>query len=140
MIRPRKTTEDLLFSITKNSKTLIKQIHAKPQGTFDFILSKSRETFSFTPSDELGLDSTWMIGLTSLEVYSSIFNITEHNNKFELYRYTFDEISFEELKEELEEILDVSSISPEHIQDERLGPRINSSYKKLDTEKRQSDG
>ena len=46
-----------------------------------------------------------MIGLTSVQVYNSIININYQNNKFELYTDTFDEISFEELKVELEEIL-----------------------------------
>ena len=45
-----------------------------------------------------------MIGLISLEVYNSIFKITEENNKFELHTDTFDEFSFEELKDELEDI------------------------------------
>ena len=40
-----------------------------------------------------------MQGLTSLEVYISIFNITEENNKFELYTDTFDEFYFEQLKD-----------------------------------------
>ena len=55
-----------------------------------------------------------MIGLTSLEVYNSIFNITE-NNEFELYTDLFDELSFTELKHELEEILGLSDYSPEHL-------------------------
>ena len=28
-----------------------------------------------------------MIGLTDLEEYNSVFNITEENNKFELYKF-----------------------------------------------------
>ena len=81
-----------------------------------------------------------MIGLTSLEVYSSVLNITEQNNKFELFSDTFDEFSFEELKDELEEILDVSNITFEHLQDEIRGPRMISTYRKLEIEKRHSDG
>ena len=42
-----------------------------------------------------------MIGLTSLEIYNSIFNLSEENNKFELYTDFFDEFSFAELKYEL---------------------------------------
>ena len=90
MIRPRNETEDLLLSITKNYETLIKQTHTKPEETFQFKLTKTRETFSFKPPSNLGLHSNWMIGLTSLEVYSFIFNITEENNKFDLYTNTFD--------------------------------------------------
>ena len=64
-------------------------------------MSQRGETFSFKQSNNLGSDSNWMIGLTSLEVYKSSFIITEENSKFELYTDTFDEFSFEELKDEL---------------------------------------
>ena len=46
-----------------------------------------------------------MIGLTSLEIYNSIFNITEKINKFELYSDTFDEFLFEEVKMNLKRFL-----------------------------------
>ena len=55
-----------------------------------------------------------MIGLVNLEVYNSIFIKTEENNKFELCTDIFDEFSFEELKDELEEILSISDITPSH--------------------------
>ena len=70
-----------------------------------------------------------MLSLTSLEVYNSIFNITEENN-FELYTDIFDEFSFEELKDELEEILNVSNFTPEHLQDNIIGQRTISACKK----------
>ena len=83
MIRPKNETEDLLLSITKNCETLIQQTHTEPQETLEFKMIKPRETFHFTPPIQVKGD--WMIGLTSLEVHNSIFNITEVNNKFELY-------------------------------------------------------
>ena len=46
-----------------------------------------------------------MVGLTSLEVYK--FFITAENNKFEFYTDTIDELSFDELKDEVEEILNI---------------------------------
>ena len=79
-----------------------------------------------------------MIGLTSSELYNSIFNITAGINKFELYADLSDEFSFTELKDELEEILGFSDIRPEHVQHEILGPRIIIAYKKLESEKRQT--
>ena len=57
-----------------------------------------------------------MIGLINVEVYISIFSITEENNKFEFHTYTFDEFFFSELKDELEEILSNSDITPYHLQ------------------------
>ena len=60
-----------------------------------------------------------MVGLNSLEISSSIFNITEEISKFELYPDTFDEFSFEQLKDEHEEILSISDITPYHLQLEK---------------------
>ena len=85
MIRPKNETEDLLLSITKNCETLIKQTHRKPEETLEFKMTKSRETFHFIPPIQVKED--WMIGLVDLEVYNSIFNITEKNIKFELYKF-----------------------------------------------------
>ena len=123
MIRPRNET-DLLLSITKNYQTHIHQTHTKPQETLEFKLIKPRKTFSSELSINLGLDSKWMVGLTSLEVYISIFNITEENNKFKLYTDNFDEFSFAELQDELEEILSIPDITPTHLQHEIIGLRI----------------
>ena len=82
MIQPKNQTEDLLLSITKNCETLLEQTHTKPQETLEFKMIKPRETFHFkTP---ISIEGEWMIGLTDLEVYNSIFNITDENNKFEL--------------------------------------------------------
>ena len=80
-----------------------------------------------------------MIALTSLEIYNSVFNITNEINKFVLYIYLFDEFPYTELKDELEEILVISKSSPEHLQDKIVGPRIIKAYKKLKTERRRSD-
>ena len=139
MIQPKDETEGLLLSITKNCETLIKQTHTKPQEVLEFILDKSRETFHFKPSFQID-DVSWMVGLISLEIYNSIFNITEQNKKFELYTDPFHEFSFEELKDELEEILSTSNITPYHLQHAKIGPRNIEAYRKLRLEKSSSDG
>ena len=53
--------------------------------------------------NNLGLDSKGTIRLTSLEIYNSFFNITAENNEFELHKNLFDDFSFTELKQEVEE-------------------------------------
>jgi len=73
MIRPKNETENLLLSITRNCETLIKQTHTRPQETLEFKLTKPRETFNFNPP--ITNEGSWMIGLTSLGVYNSIYNI-----------------------------------------------------------------
>ena len=98
---------------------------------------KPRETFHFKPP--IQVEGDWMLGLTDLEVYNSIFNITE-NNKFELYRDTSNKFGFLELKDELEEILNIPHITQEHLEDEKIGSRIIDEYFKLSHEKINSDG
>ena len=122
MIQPKNETENLLLSITENCETLIEQTHRKPEETLEFKMLKSKETFHFKPS--IHTKGNWMLGLIDLEVYNSIFNITKENNKFELYTDTFDEFSFAELKDEVEEILNIPEITDDHLEDETLAPRI----------------
>ena len=138
IIRPKNETEDLLLSITKNCETLVEQTHRKAEETLEFKMNKSRETFHFKPPIQLKGD--WMLGLVNLEVYNSIFNITEENNKFDIYRAKDDKFGFLELKDTLEEILNIPHITIEHLDDEILGPRIIDEFIKLSNEKKNSDG
>ena len=139
MIKPKNQTEDLLLSITKNCETLIEQTHTKPQETLEFKMVKPRETFHFKPPFQIKGD--WMIGLTDLEVYNSIFNITEENNKFELYKFPDDKIggvTYEKVKGEIERDLDISDITPKDLQDDIIAPIIIEEYKEQVT-KRMND-
>ena len=61
---------------------LIEQTHRKAEETLEFKMTKPKETFHFRPP--IQTQGSWVVGLTDLEVYNSIFNITEENNKFEL--------------------------------------------------------
>ena len=55
-----------------------------------------------------------MVGLTILEVYFSIFNITEENSNFELHTYNSDnEFSFVQVKDKVAEVLGLSDITDE---------------------------
>ena len=103
MIRPKNQTEDLVISITKNCQVLSEQTHTKAQETLEFKMIKPRETFQFNPSIQVIGD--WMIGLRDLEVYHSIFNITEENHKLQLYKHPDGKsvtISFEKVRDEIE--------------------------------------
>ena len=138
MVRPKKLTENLLLLKTKNCETLLEQTHRKAEETLEFKKIKRRETFHFKPPIQVKGD--WMIGLTDLEVYTSIFNITKENIEFEIYRYSSNKFGFLELNVELEEILNISHTSQQHLQDEIIGPRIIDEYYKLSHEKKNSDG
>ena len=104
----------LLPLFIENCETLIKQTHRKAKETVVFKLTKPTETSSFKAPISTG--GSLMIGLTILEVSNSIYNITEEKNKFKFYRDIFDESSFTEVKDETEEILGLSDITPSHIQ------------------------
>ena len=129
MIQPKNETDCLLLSITKNCEALVEQTHRKAEENLEFKMIKSREIFHFTPLIQIKGD--WMIGLTDLEVYKSVFNLNHTNNKFEIYTDTFDDFSFDELKDEPEEILNISKTTEVHLEDETIGPRIIKSYVKL---------
>ena len=138
MIKPKNETEDFLLSITEICELLIKQIHRKAEETLEFKLSRSRHLFPFNPP--ISVEGSWMVGLSSLEVYNSIFNVAEVNNKFELYTDAFDDFVFEKLKNEIEEVLSISDITPHHLQQEVIGPRFIEAFKKLRSEKSNADG
>ena len=138
MIKPKNETEDLLLSITKNCETLIEQTRRKAEQTLEFNMNKSKETFHF--SQPIQIQGNWMIGLIDLEVYNSIFNITEEKNKFEIYRDTPTKFQFLDLKDELEEILGIQHITTEHLLDDDTASRIIDEYHKLSQEKKNSDG
>ena len=131
MIRPKNETENLLLTITKNCEKLIEQNHRKAEETLEFKMINPRETFHFKPPIQIRGD--WMIGLTDLEVYNSIFNITEGNNRFGLYKFPDDKIfgvTYEKVKGEIEKDLDIEDITAEDLQDDIIGPIIIEEYKK----------
>ena len=83
MIQPKNRIEDLLLSNTKNCEALVEQTHKKAEETLEFKLTKPKKSFLLKPP--IQIEGDWLIGLTDLEVYNSIFNITDGNNKFQLY-------------------------------------------------------
>ena len=139
IIRPKNETENLLLSITKNCETLIEQTHRKSEETLEFKMTKSKETFHFNPPIQVKED--WMIGLTDLEVYNSIYNITEENNKFKLYKFPDEKaggVTYEKVRDEIEKELDIEGITAEDLQDDIIGPLIIKEYEEQVT-KRMND-
>ena len=137
MIRPKTQTEDLLLSITKNYETLVEQTHTKPRETLEFKMIKPRETFHFKPPIQVKGD--WMIGLVDLEVYNSFFNITEENNKFELYKFPDEKaggFSYTKVRDEIEKDLDIEDITAADLQDEILAPIIIEEYREQVSKKK----
>ena len=111
-MRLKNDLEDLLLSKTKKCETLIQQTQ------------------------------DWMIGLTDREVYNSIFNVTEENNKFELYKFRDEKaggVSYTKVRDEIEEDLDISDITAVDLQDDLTAPNIIDEYREQVT-KRMKDG
>ena len=140
LIKTKNETEDLLQSITKKCETLFEQTRKKSEETMEFKMFKPRDTFLFNPPIQLKEDS--MIGLTNLEVYNSVLNITEENNKFELFVFPDSKIrgiSYEKVRDEIEKDFDVSDFTDTDLQDEKIGPIILKEYREQVT-KRMEDG
>ena len=129
MIRPKNETEDLLLSITKNCETLIDQTHRKADETLEFKMMKPRQTFHFKPSIQTKED--WVLGLVDLEVYNSIFNITEENNKFQLYKFPDEKaggVTYTKVRDEIEKDLGIEDITAADLQGDIIGPIIIEEY------------
>ena len=136
MIRPKNETQDLLLSITKNYQTLIEQTHRKAEETLEFKKIRSKQTFHFKPPIQVKGD--WMIGLVDLEVYNSIFNITEENIKFKLSKYLdekVDGISYTKVRNDIEKDLDIEDITASDLQDDIITPFIIEEYKERVTKR-----
>ena len=130
MIRTKNETEELLQSITKNCETLIDQTHRKAEETLEFKMIRPKETLTFKPP--ISIEGSWMIGLTDLEVSNSIFNITEENNKFEVYKFPDAKsggVSYIKIRDEIEKDLDIEDIRAADLQDEIIAPIIIEEYK-----------
>ena len=74
--------ESLLLNIAKSNQEIVENTHSKPQETLEFKMTKQKESFSFDVP--LQLNEKWMMGVTSLEVYNTVYNITEKNNKLQI--------------------------------------------------------
>ena len=136
MIRPKNEIEDLLLSITKNCQTLIDQTRRKAEETLEFKMTKPRENFHFKPP--ISIEGSWMIGLTDLEVYNSIFNLTEENNKLQLYKFPDEKsggVSYIKVRDEIEKDLDIEDITATDLQDDIIGPIIIEEYKEQVTKR-----
>ena len=60
----------------------MEQTHKKLQQLLESKFIEPGDIFSVQPSNSLGVESNWMIRLTSLKVYKSVFYITEKKSNF----------------------------------------------------------
>ena len=74
--------ESLPLNIAKSNQEIVENTHSKPQETLEFKMAKQKESFSFDVP--LLLPQKWMMGVTSLEVYNTVYNIIERKNKLQI--------------------------------------------------------
>ena len=75
--------EHLLLNIAKSNQEIVENALSKPQETLEFKVNKQKKSFSFDIL--LELPEKWKMGVTSLEVYNTVYNITEKNNKIKFF-------------------------------------------------------
>ena len=71
------------MNISKANQEIVENTLSKPQETLEFKMKKQKQSFSF--DIPLELPEIWMMGVTSLEVYNPVYNITEKNNKINFF-------------------------------------------------------
>ena len=74
--------ESFLLSIAKSNQEIVENTHSNPQETLEIKMTEQKESFSFDVP--LQLNEKWMMGVTSLEVYNTVYTITEKNNKLQI--------------------------------------------------------
>ena len=103
-------------------------------------MTKPRETFHFRSS--IQIQGSWMLGLVDLDVRNSIFNITEENNKFKIYKFPDEKaggISNTEVRDEIEKTLDISDITATDLQDDIIGPIVIKEFREQVTRRMKDD-
>ena len=63
------------MSIAKSNLDIVENTLSKSQETLEFKMNKQKESCSF--DIPLELPEKWMMGVTSLEVYNTVYSITE---------------------------------------------------------------
>ena len=79
-----------------------------------------------------------MLGILDLEVYNSIFNITEENNNFELYKFPDEKVggvTYEKVRDEIEKDLGIEDITAAVLQDDIIGPILIEEYREQVTKR-----
>ena len=104
-------------------------------------MNKPRESFHFNPPVEV--KENWMFGLVDLEVYNTLFIVTENNNELQIYNFpdgTADGVSYEKVRDEIEKDLDFSDITAIDLQDNIIAPNTIVKYREQVTKRMKDVG
>ena len=83
-----------------------------------------------------------MIGLKDLEIYNSIFNITEENYNIKLYKYPDEKsggITYNKVRNEIERDSDISDITAADLLGDLIAPNIFEEYKEKVTKRMKNE-
>ena len=84
------------------------------------------------------MEGSWMMGLEALEVYNTIFNITEENNKFKHFKLS-QLMNDEGIKESVRNVvgknLGISDVTLQDLLDETTEPIVIEEHTNLNLEK-----
>ena len=83
-----------------------------------------------------------MLGLVDLEVYNSIFKITEENIKIELYKVLDEKIggvSYTKFRDEIEKDMGTSDNTAADLQDDIIAPIFIKDYREQVKKRRKDD-
>ena len=72
----------MLLLIKKQTDVLIEQTKTRPQEILEFKMKKKMPTFSFPSPINLIGEGKWLLGVSSFECTTSVYNITNDNNSF----------------------------------------------------------
>ena len=75
-----------------------KNTHTKPQETLEFKMTKPKQTFHF--DQDLIIPEKWLMGLVNLQVYNTVYNITDRNNKLSHFipGYRYESVNLNNLE------------------------------------------
>ena len=109
---------------------LLQKTHTRAEKTLVFEITELRETFHISPPIQTKGD--WMMGLASLEVYNSAFNITEENNNSKLYIIPDEKsggVSCEKVRDKIEKDLNISDIAATGLPNDIIGRILIEEYR-----------
>ena len=97
-VTPNNQNETLLLEMVKKLDQIEQNTHTKPQETLEFKMTKPKETFHF--DKDLIIPEKWLLGLVNLQVYNTVYNITDRNNKLSHYipGYRYESVNLNNLE------------------------------------------
>ena len=87
--------------MVKKLDEIEKNTHTKPQETLEFKMVRPKQTFHF--DEDLIIPEKWLMGLVNLQVYNTVYNITERNNKLSHYipGYKYESVDISKLRNKI---------------------------------------